>query len=132
MSTGFAAALAAVVVSAALAGLYAFARNAGYEAGSSAVQTAWDADTLAATARRTVYREEGYALAAEYRQQVVQLEKQNATARVQLRRVLNQPAACPASGLAADIVIPADVIGSMFNLAGANADGPRPATTRAD
>lgn len=121
-----------LVLLAAGVGLYAWGHSDGDEAGADRIQKKWDKAVKDAEAETARIRGEGYTLAAEYEAKLQTLEARYARTNVALRKALQQPVACPASGRVGDVVLPADLIDGMFNRERLGAGAPGPASTQPD
>lgn len=124
--------IAGLVAVAALGGVLAWSYNAGDTNGAARVQTRWDKAARSADVENSKLRGEGYTLAAEYESQLHDLEARYERTNTSLRRALARPASCPASGRLGDVVLPADLVDSMFNRDAGSATAPGPAASQPD
>jgi hypothetical protein len=103
-------------------GCYWVGHNHGDEAGAERIQALWDDAEKQAEADNKRIRGEGFEIAAEYESKLNILEKRYANSLAQQRAAQRLPFTCPASGEIGDVVVPAELIRSMFNR---TADGAR-------
>lgn len=96
-------------------GLWIKAYASGNKAGQYKVRQEWDSATRQAEAENKATREEGFKLAADLEAQLRELEVRYAATDDSLRRALRRPATCPKSGEIGDVLLPADLVDSMFN-----------------
>lgn len=111
------------------AGAYWLGHNHGDEAGAARVQGEWDEAERKAEADTKRIRGEGFELAAEYESQLNTLEKRYAASLTRQRNAQRLPVTCPASGEIGDVLVPADLVRSMFNRDEEGARLPGPATS---
>ena len=104
--------------------LFAAANAASYfkgvSNGENSIQVKWDAEKLKNESDATMVRkevaDEGYKIAVEYESQLNILKGQHERLRLQRATVLREKIECPSSGQAGDLVVPAAVVRSMFNV----------------
>lgn len=108
----------------------------GYGWGSDHVQAKWDAqkvkDKLDIEKELQSARDEGYSLAQESITEKQELEQQYARLSTLYASSLRKKVTCPASGEVGDVVLPADLIGSMFIHSAVPASAPGSTPRRAD
>lgn len=104
-----------ILALAGLGGLWVKAYASGNKAGQAKVRGEWDSATRQAEAENKATRDEGFKLAAGLEAQLRELEVRYAATDQSLRRALRRPIACPKSGEVGDVLLPADLVDSMFN-----------------
>ena len=108
----------------------------GREAGADKVQAKWDAEKSAAAQLEQKARkgdnDAGYRLAAELVAQAQKSEQRYVQASTDLRKALTRPISCPPGGKVGDVLLPADVVRSMFNRADPGGGAPGPAAAQPD
>jgi hypothetical protein len=123
---------AALALVALIGGSYWYTYSKGVTSGEEAKQAEWDEAKAKAEALNKEFREEGYALAAEYESQLNALEKRYARTDAKLRAALNEPLQCPASGKVGDVYLPASLVDSMFNREATGGNPAGPASSQPD
>lgn len=103
----------------------------GHKTGKLEAEVACRAAIDQAKAEADKDKDAGYAIAANLEAQLRKLEARNAKAEAKLRTALDVPFQCPASGRLGDVVIPAAVVGSLFDHSG-DPSPPGPASSQPD
>jgi hypothetical protein len=107
-------AVALLVLLGGLTGLYFY----GYNKGAASVQADWDKErhNIADLAEKELEedRDIGYQLAVEWQHELSQLKVKYDDLNTKYRNSLKSPVVCPASGQIGDVVLPADLVDSLF------------------
>lgn len=96
-------------------GCYWAGHDHGDKSGAARIQDQWDQAEKDAEAETKRIRVEGFELAAEYESQLNTLEKRYANSLAKQRAAQRLPFTCPKSGEIGDVLVPADLVRSMFN-----------------
>jgi hypothetical protein len=119
----------AILVLIASAALLFSAFATGWHYGAERRQAKWDKQKLADQTEATKIREEGFELAAQYESDLNELRGKYARVQAERRRALQEKFECPASGVIGDVVVPAAVVRSMFNVTEPTPEAPGPASS---
>lgn len=124
-----AGALLGLLAATGAAGWYGY--RLGHTAGSAEVQGKWDKAQDAADEAAAAVRKTGFRAAELYQAKLTELEARYARTNVSLTKALSRKLVCPASGRIGDVVLPAALVDSMFNLDDRQGDpAPRPAGSK--
>lgn len=119
-----------ILALAGLAGIWVKGYASGNKDGQYKVQQEWDSATRQAEAENKATRDEGFKLAADLEAQLRELEARYAATDQDLRRALRRPFTCPKSGEVGDVLLPADLVDSMFNRQQSGHPSPGPSASQ--
>lgn len=101
----------------------------GHSLGWNAREARVTADALAELRAREAKAAEGHTISEQYESKLIDLESRYEKQSARLRAALRQRVQCPASGEVGDVVLPADVVGSMFHTSAPAKAASEPAAT---